>query len=133
MSRKYACGVKPKPARARDPLTRVPSTPEWLSDEAKAEWKRVLPRLVEDGVVTKADLSGVEALCIAAGRVRELEKQIQATGDVKLIRAQHVAMATATRMAAEFGLTPSSRARVGVGGADDDDDDNPLTIGRNRR
>ena len=114
-------GVKPKLARDRDPLARVPPAPKWLSDEARLEWRRVLPRLVEDRVITRADLTGVENYCVAAGRVRDLEKLIQASGDVKLIRAQNVAMMTARQLAAEYGLSPTSRARVQAQEATDDE------------
>ena len=119
-------GVKPKLQRDRDPLTRVPPAPKWLSDEARLEWRRVLPRLVEDRIITKADLTGVENYCVAAGRVRDLEKQIQASGDVKLIRAQNVAMMTARQLAAEYGLSPTSRARVQ--GQETDDEPSPLDL-----
>lgn len=123
MSSAHLRGVKPKLQRDRDPLTRVPPAPKWLGDEARAEWKRVLPRLVEDRVVTKADLAGVEAFCVAAGRVRDLERAIQASGgaDVKLMRLQNQAMQTARQLASEFGLSPTSRARVQAPEASDDE------------
>jgi len=107
-------GIKPKLQRDRDPLTRTPPAPKWLGEEARAEWRRVLPRLVEDRIITRADLGGVEAYCVAAGRVRDLEKAIQDGGgtDTKLMRMQNQAMQTARQLASEYGLSPTSRARV---------------------
>ncbi len=122
MSTTYLRGMKPKLQRDRDPLTRTPPAPKWLGEEARAEWKRVLPRLIEDRVITKADLGGVEVYCLAAGRVRDLERAIQASGgtDAALMRMQNTAMQTARQLASEYGLSPTSRARVAAQEADDD-------------
>ncbi|RVC64919.1 phage terminase small subunit P27 family, partial [Mesorhizobium sp. M2A.F.Ca.ET.046.02.1.1] len=45
-----------------------------------------------------------------------------------LFGMQNRAMQTARQLAAEYGLSPVSRSRVGAAGADDDDDDNPLAV-----
>jgi P27 family predicted phage terminase small subunit len=123
MSAAYLRGVKPKLSRDRDPLTRVPPAPKWLGEEARAEWKRVLPRLVEDRIITKADLTGIENYCVAAGRVRDLERAIQASAvpDARLMRMQNQAMQTARQLASEYGLSPTSRARVQAQEAGDDE------------
>lgn len=94
-----------------------------------------MPRLVADRIITTADLGGVEDFCIARGRVREIEAVIRAGGtlDPALFRAQDKAMQTARQLAAEYGLSPVSRARVGGGADNDGDDNNPLTIGSGRR
>ncbi|MBK3745818.1 phage terminase small subunit P27 family [Paraburkholderia aspalathi] len=128
-------GVKPALAPDRAPLTKAPPIPKWLSDEAKAEWKRIMPRLIEDKIITKADLTGVENYCVAAGKVREIEALFRSGGlDKTLFGMQNRAMQTARQLAAEYGLSPVSRARVSSSAANnnDDDDDNPLMIGRNR-
>jgi P27 family predicted phage terminase small subunit len=115
-------GVKPALTHDRDPLTKAPSPPKFLSDHARAEWRRVMPRLVADRIITRADLGGVENYCIAIGRVREIEALIRAAGtiDPALFRAQDKAMQTARQLAAEYGLSPVSRKRVDNGPADDD-------------
>jgi phage terminase small subunit len=94
-----------------------------------------MPRLIADRIVTKADLAGVENYCTMQGLIRQLELAIAATStpDKVLFGMLNRAMQTARQLAAEYGLTPTSRARVGSNAADDDDDGNPLTIGRNRR
>ncbi|WP_198388817.1 phage terminase small subunit P27 family [Sinorhizobium meliloti] len=126
-------GVKPSLAPDRAPLTKAPPAPKWMTDEARAEWKRIMPRLIEDRIITKADLTGVENYCVAVGRVREIEALFRTSGlDKVLFGMQNRAMQTARQLAAEYGLSPVSRARVGSAAAEDDDEPNPMAIGRNR-
>lgn len=126
-------GVKPSLAPDRAPLTKAPPAPKWMTDEARAEWKRIMPRLIEDRIITRADLTGVENYCVAVGRVREIEALFRTSGlDKVLFGMQNRAMQAARQLAAEYGLSPVSRARVGSASTDEDDDDNPLLIGRNR-
>lgn len=121
-------GLKPSLFPDRDPLTKAPSAPKWMADEARAEWKRIIPRLIEDRIITKADLTGVENYCVAVGHVREIELMFRVSGLNKtLFGMQNRAMQTARQLAAEYGLSPVSRARVGTA-ANDDDSDNPLTV-----
>lgn len=122
-------GVKPALSPDREPLTKSPAAPKWLSEDARGEWKRIMPRLIADRVITRADLTGVENYCIAIGHVRAIERIFAADGlDKTLFGMQNRAMQTARQLAAEYGLSPVSRARVGSGAADDDDDDNPLAV-----
>lgn len=127
-------GVKPTIERDSTALTKAPAAPKQLSAYARAEWKRIMPGLIARGIITLGDLGGVEDYCRARGLVREIEDALRASGeiDMKLCRLQDKAMQTARQLAAEYGLSPVSRARVGSAAADDDDSDNPLMIGRNR-
>lgn len=126
-------GVKPALTPDRDPLSKAPPAPKWMTLEARAEWKRIMPRLIADRIITKADLTGVENYCVATGRVREIEAQFRLSGLEKtLFGMQNRAMQTARQLAAEYGLSPVSRARVGSGANDNDDSDNPLSIGSRR-
>ena len=127
-------GVKPPVERDSNALAKAPAAPKQLSAYARAEWKRIMPGLIERGIITRADLGGVEDYCRARGLVREIEDALRASGeiDMKLCRLQDKAMQTARQLAAEYGLSPVSRARVGSTAASDDEDDNPLAIGRNR-
>ena len=123
-------GVKPALSRDRDPLTKAPPAPRNFSMFAVTEWKRVMPRLIEDRIITKADLGGVEDFCMARGLVREIDAILRNGDgmiDLKLLRAQDKAMQTSRQLAAEYGLSPTSRARVGAG-EDDDRDTKPLDI-----
>lgn len=127
-------GVKPSLSPDREALTKVPTAPKLFSNEAKSEWRRVMPRLIEDRIITKSDLAGVENYCMAMGRVREIEAQLRLDPlNYKLCGLQTRTMQTARQLAAEYGLTPTSRARVGGSGNDTDNEPNPLTIGSGRR
>lgn len=123
-------GVKPALASDAEALTKAPPAPAYLSAQAKAEWKRIMPQLIARRIITRADLAGVEAYCTAAGTVRQIEEQRAAGGpiDLKLAGLQIRYMQAARQLASEYGLTPTSRARIGSAAPDDDDDDNPLAV-----
>jgi P27 family predicted phage terminase small subunit len=117
-----------------DPITKVPAAPPGMSAEAKAEWRRVLPVLVERRVLSAADLAACERYCEATGDIAIARAAIAADGAYVLNRLgelkRHPAFATlrestaeARRWAAELGLTPASRSRVAGDVGDDDDMD----------
>ncbi|MDQ7775536.1 MAG: phage terminase small subunit P27 family [Paracoccus aminovorans] len=115
-------------------IAEVSDAPEWLAEEARKEWDRVMPILTERRILTDADLGGLENYCICIGRVRDTEALIQAEADaemmLKLIRVQDKAMASARQLAAELGLTPVSRSRPAIRDDEDGDDSpNPLGMG----
>ncbi len=89
-----------------------------------------MPQLITRRIITKADLGGVEHFCICAGVVKQIEEERAAAGgaiDIKMFGVLNRAAQTARQLAAEFGLTPTSRARIGTVQADDDSD-NPLAV-----
>jgi P27 family predicted phage terminase small subunit len=103
----------------------VPRPPTWLSKDAKAEWRRIIPDLVDRRILTAPDMGLLETYCVSIGRVREIERQIQAAGliDPKLFRMQDKATETARRIADLYGLTPASRSRPAVRDDTSSDDD----------
>lgn len=127
---KHLRGVKPAVQPDTEPLTRAPAAPAFLSAEAKAEWRRILPTLIARRILCKADLGAVEELCVMRGIVRQIEAQRQAAGgmiDVKLFGVANRAAQTARQLAAVLGLDPVSRARIAAPDTGDDDDD-PLAV-----
>lgn len=122
-------GIKPAPARDTEALSKAPPAPAYLSMQAKAEWKRIMPQLIARRIITRADLAGIENYCTAAGAVRQIAELINAmpVPDLKLAGLQIRYAQTARQLASEYGLTPTSRARIGSA-APEDDDDNPLTV-----
>lgn len=125
-------GTKPELRQDADAVANIPA-PDWLSKDARKEWGRVMPILTERRILTDADLGGLENYCICIGRVRETERLIQteteAEMQLKLIRVQDKAMASARQLAAELGLTPVSRSRPAIREEDDQDDSpNPLGL-----
>lgn len=131
-------GRKPQMQPDQNALPDVTGAPAWLSRDAKAEWQRVMPILVERRILTDADLASFENYCIAIGQVRECERLIRKSGYVvetargprahPAIRIQSDAMTRARLLAAELGLTPVSRSRPAVCENDHDDDSSALGV-----
>jgi P27 family predicted phage terminase small subunit len=107
---------------AEDALSRAPPVPSWLSKDAKAEWRRVMPTLCARRTLTPADLGTAENYCVAIGHAREIEREIQKSDTLNgtLFRLQDKTMQTARQLAAELGLTPTSRNRPAMHGNDDE-------------
>lgn len=125
----HSRGIKPSLSPDDDALTKAPPVPRHLSPQAKAEWRRIMPQLIARSIITKGDLGGVEHYCTCAGIVRQIEEERAAAGgaiDVKLFGVLNRAAQTARQLAAEYGLTPTSRTRIGNAKPADDDDDSPL-------
>jgi P27 family predicted phage terminase small subunit len=123
-------GRKPDLQTDPDAVNTVPRAPAWLSKDAQAEWRRIMPLLVERKILTDADYGMVEAYCVASGRIREIERLIQGDGDLdpRHFRMQDKAIQTARQLAAELGLTPVSRSRPVIRDDAGDDADNPLAV-----
>lgn len=116
--------------------------PDFMGDDAKAEWNRVFPLLKQRKILTMADLGGLENYCEAVGMAREMGREIARLGAVQKIYAldkegvsrlisarknpavaiQKDAVNTARLLASELGLTPVSRSRPMVANEDDQDD-----------
>ena len=105
--------------------------PSWLSADARAEWKRIIGDLVARGILSEADMGLLEDLCVQRGRIRDLERRIQASPDLdfKLVRAQKDAIQTARQIAAEIGATPVSRSRPTVHNEQNDDEEHLSDLG----
>lgn len=127
-------GVKPAISRDSSALTKAPVPPKHFTAYARAEWKRIMPSLIERGIITRDNLGGVENYCIAEGAVKQIASAMAAlpVPDLKLGGLQIRYAQTARQLAAEYGLTPTSRARIGSAQDNDDDDDNPMNVGRSR-
>lgn len=116
----------------------VPRAPAWLSKDAKAEWKRVIPILIERRILTDADLASFENYCAAIGQVREMQRLIKRTGPVvendrgprahPAVKIQSDAMTRARLLASELGLTPVSRSRPATIENSNDDDLSALGV-----
>ena len=129
-------GVKPSAIVAgTSPVRTVPAPPSYLSRDAKAEWRRVAPILIDERrVLTVADLAVLENFVIASGTMREMHRLLNAEGYVQNGK-RHPAAGILTSMqqqqlrcAGELGLTPSARSRAAMMEQADNDDDNPLAV-----
>ncbi len=124
----HSRGIKPSLTADDDALTKAPPVPKHLSTQAKAEWRRIMPQLIAREILTKGDVAGVENYCLMIGTIRQIEVDQAASGqiDLKMMGLAVRCATTARQLAAEYGLTPTSRQRIGGPKADDDASDNPL-------
>lgn len=101
----------------------VPRAPEWLNAAARAEWHRLVPRLLERGLVEVIDLSTLVSYCTAFAELVDAEQRLAEEGSTVVtargglmlspqVRRAQMARQQLIRAAAEFGLSPSARTRV---------------------
>lgn len=136
---KHTAGRKATPQPIADAIRTVPQPPKAMSPDAKTEWRRVMPVLVERRVLSAADMHCVERFCESAADIKDARAAIAKDGAYVENRLgeikRHPAFATlreataeSRRWAAELGLSPSSRSRAGVHEDQDADDDSPLSM-----
>ena len=105
----------------------VPYAPRHLNKDAKQEWRRVLPILMQMGLYTELDRGAASMLCQTWGRWVVAERMCQEQGEILTSSTGYVyqnpwryeankAQALMLRLLTEFGMTPSSRARFNLPG-----------------
>lgn len=125
--------IKSTPAFKRVP----PEAPEWLPDEALAEWQRVVPELARLDLLKPVDRAALTAYCLTWDRLVQAQREMTADGSVLSTNSQgrvrHPAVAVIEAAskelrawAAEFGLTPSAEGKVGRQETSDGDEENPF-------
>lgn len=117
----------------------APDCPDFLDDQAKAEWARIVPHLDQAGLLTQVDHAQLAMYCQAYSRWRLAEKKIQeaAEKDEKgcglvgrskngfeqmsyWLVISNKAQEQLAKYLGEFGLSPVARARAKVGAAQGD-------------
>lgn len=123
-----------RPMTGESPKPRgLPTCPSWLSPEAKHEWRRVAPEMARLGLLTKVDRAQFAGYCTSCAWWRRVQEVLITQGSVyvtpkgKIETRPEVAIAkmAAEQMnafAAEFGLTPASRARMRIPQSDEEID-----------
>ena len=86
------------------PVKAAPRPPGWLNRDGRAEWRRLVALLMADNVLTDADLGPLAHLCALHGLI--------VAGYRDGAPPKAAALTQLRLYSAEFGLTPSSRARV---------------------
>lgn len=126
--------LKEEPQPGKFDLENLPDPPEWLDEEARAEWQRIVPELVTIGLFTKADVKALEAYCKTYSRWKELERQIDQLGTtffktpnghlqaLPQITNAHKYLNQCKSFMTEFGLTPSARGRMTLPSESDEDE-----------
>jgi P27 family predicted phage terminase small subunit len=114
------------------PDTEMPEAPEHLDKYAREEWDRLAPGLHALGILYEVDRGPFAAYCKAYSLWRRAEEslakksesnpdlgmvQVTKSGNIiqhTLLGVANKAAADMVRYAAEFGLTPSARARLAI-------------------
>ncbi|MCV7222964.1 phage terminase small subunit P27 family [Mycolicibacterium elephantis] len=124
--------VAPPPPFRRE----APNPPTWLSREAKAEWRRVVPGLERLDVIKPEDRATLTAYCEAWSRFVEATLQYRREGAVLVnedsgrryqhpaLRIAHDAARQMLLFAHEFGLTASAESRINAANLTAGDDEN---------
>jgi P27 family predicted phage terminase small subunit len=108
------------------PVSKAPECPACLGDEARKEWQRLSKELAELGLLTGLDRGMLAAYCQAHALWVEAVASIGRYGTMIKspngypMQSPYVAVANKqvdimVRIAAELGMTPSSRTRIRVG------------------
>ncbi|MDO5331539.1 MAG: phage terminase small subunit P27 family [Bacillota bacterium] len=135
-------GKRPLNLKEPVPEKKLPKCPDWLEDEAKAEWKRLCKGLFNMGLLTEYDMATFASYCQAYARWKEAEEFISQHGtivktktgywqQVPQVSISHSNQKIMMQAAAEFGLTPSARSRLiaGSGGPEDELDEMEIILG----
>ncbi len=123
---------EPKPK----PITGTVEPPEFLNEYAVKMWQRLFPILKNINLITEADLESFTMLCQSYGiwvdceielnniRITEYTNKGGNTNDVEheLSKIGRQAFMQYKSLCTEFGLTPASRSRIQIMGADDEID-----------
>ena len=116
----------------------APDPPEWMPDEAKAEWWRVVDELSRLEILKPIDRAALSAYCLTWDRLVTAQRELNLNNSVLGRNSQGVCRHPAVAVieaaskelrawAAEFGLTPSAESRlVKSEGGNDGGDDNPF-------
>jgi P27 family predicted phage terminase small subunit len=111
---------------SRGPRSKSHPAPAGLGEEARKEWKRLARELAELGLLTGLNRGMLAAYCQAHALWVEAVASIERYGTMIKspngfpMQSPYVAVANKqvdimVRIAAEFGMTPSSRTRIRVG------------------
>lgn len=112
------------------PAVEPPPCPDHLTVEAKAEWSRIVPKLLTLHLLAQVDMVALAMYCQAYGRWAQAERKIaeaQADGKAGVIVMSpngypimspwlivaNKAMEQCKSFLVEFGMTPSARSRIG--------------------
>lgn len=112
----------------------VPDPPDWLGPEGRAEWERRVPQLAAAGLISTVDQVTFGLWCQAYEQLVRALREIEANegfvaytdkGNViqhPVVGVLHKARGDLLKIAAHFGLSPSARAGLNLGGEGEEED-----------
>jgi len=120
-------GRRPLPKKEPKPALALMPCPQYLKADSIAyeEWNRIVPELYNLGLLTKIDRAALELYCSQYSIYRQSFETLNSEGlittNIRNGDKAHPSAQTAREaakiikaIAVEFGLTPSSRARISV-------------------
>jgi P27 family predicted phage terminase small subunit len=128
--------VKQPPGFVRLP----PEAPDWLPEEARAEWQRVVPELQRLQLLKPIDRAALTAYCLTWDRLVTAQRELAENTDDQgrpstlgtnsqgVVRHPAVAVIEAASKelrawCGEFGFTPSAEGRLSTPDGDGGEDD----------
>lgn len=106
----------------------VPRCPSWLDDQAKHAWRQLVPQLLAMRVLAAVDRNALARYCVLWSSWKTAEQFLQKHGSVYTLKGEdgsvrcvqqfpqvaiaHRLATALSRLEAEFGMTPSARARI---------------------
>jgi P27 family predicted phage terminase small subunit len=116
-------GKRPLNYREPKPVAKAPRCPPYLDDEARREWRRLVPILLRMRVLTEADYHALGNLCQTYSTMIRAQQKLSETGlllktpsgyvqQSPLLSIVNGCVETITRLSREFGMTPASRVRI---------------------
>lgn len=116
-------GKRKLPSQEPRPTGGIPSCPKHLSKIAREEWSRLSGELGRIGLLTSIDRAALAAYCAAYARWVDGQKLLDKGGMTTLtpqgmvmvspyVTIVNKAVDQMVSIAAQFGMTPASRARV---------------------
>lgn len=114
------------------PSEGLPECPPGASDEVRDVWDYILSELAVMRIVTPADRDALYAYCEAVAQHRQASREIADVGLTvramnggytrnPAVQIQRDAAALVRAFAQEFGLTPSARSQIKMGGGEKSD------------
>jgi len=104
-----------------------PSCPAWLPKTAKSEWRYIVPKLAEMGLLEKTDRAALVGYVLSVWMLREAVETLDQEHVVKVFKTangnyqQHPnvsifnkSLEQMLKYMKEFGMTPSSRQQFGA-------------------
>lgn len=118
-------GKRPLNQNEPTPQTLAPSRPSHLAGEAKKEWDRIVPELLELGLLSRVDRVALACYCESWGLYLKALAKLRKDGEVTTtangnsVQSPWMGIANTQKKLAhkflvEFGLTPSTRSRLSV-------------------
>lgn len=114
-------GKRPLNTKEPEPEIQAPDCPAFLDATARAEWRRIVPLLLELEVLTQIDQAALAAYCQSFSNWQRAERALRKGTSYKSkgrqypkpeLKISQDERRLMHRFLTEFGLTPASRTRV---------------------